>query len=644
MNVLVYAGPEVQQTSLNHSLSSLKLILFPHYTVQPITQRALITQPWAATCALLVVPQCRARFLSSSASRPIQEYLEDGGAYLGLGTGALYSPRGLVTGFANLNLGISSGEDTRLRFFDKFNSSYIYPETGGGEGTPGLVQLRLPDGQALKRVFDAGIGKFIRFEDAKGVVALAHYADREGVAAGVAIDVSGGKIALWSPNIEYPLSEEPASSLLAQSTPPSEVESLEVGRRKLLKDTLIQLGLQIPEKEGKSIARPLPQFLTSTPTKPRIVSTIIQALSPSTSSQLEKFKDANDTFQFVSLADSSKLLEETRAIVFTPSDPSTWQPKHIVLCSNGELPSRELTPLFDLDLFFKSLAIAREQRDLTTDSEATSWGVGEALLYGEAITSTQTMLDKNPTLLTQLPTPLLSLASHQLAGRGRGNNVWLSPSGCLQFSILLRVSLASFPANKLVFIQYLFALAVVEACKEDNVLGKWGEGIRLKWPNDLYALVGEGEEKRKVGGVLVNTSFSGGNVDVVIGCGLNILNPPPITSISQLLPHGRKDSLSIENTAAAIMATFESMWSIFIQNRGSFEPFMDLYLERWLHSDQLVTLTTTTPHSLVRITGITPDHGLLRTMPERPTGGPRFFDLQPDGNSFDLMAGLIKSK
>ena len=113
---------------------------------------------------------------------------------------------------------------------------------------------------------------------------------------------------------------------------------------------------------------------------------------------------------------------------------------------------------------------------------------------------------------------LLSIASHQLAGRGRGNNVWLSPSGCLQFSILQRVSLASFPANKLVFIQYLFALAVVEACREDNVLGKWGEGIRLKWSNDIYALVGgEGEEtKRKVGGILVNTSFSAGNVDIVI--------------------------------------------------------------------------------------------------------------------------------
>ena len=85
-----------------------------------------------------------------------------------------------------------------------------------------------------------------------------------------------------------------------------------------------------------------------------------------------------------------------RAKVFAPRDPSTWQPNHIVLPSNVELPSRELTPLFDLDLFFKSLAIAREEKDLTTDSEesTSSWGVGEALLYGEAITSTQTMLDK----------------------------------------------------------------------------------------------------------------------------------------------------------------------------------------------------------------------------------------------------------
>ena len=71
-----------------------------------------------------------------------------------------------------------------------------------------------------------------------------------------------------------------------------------------------------------------------------------------------------------------------------------------------------------------------------------------------------------------------------------------------------------------------------------------------------------------------------------------------------------------------------------------------------IHSDQLVTLTTVNPPVPVRIMGITHDHGLLRTIPER-TGwnmnarhgaDSGYIDLQPDGNSFDIMLGLIKAK
>lgn len=73
--------------------------------------------------------------------------------------------------------------------------------------------------------------------------------------------------------------------------------------------------------------------------------------------------------------------------------------------------------------------------------------------------------------------------------------------------------------------------------------------------------------------------------------------------------------------------------------------FISFYFNR----DQLVTLTTTTPHRQVRIIGITEDHGLLRTIPEQNGLGrlgstTEYVDLQPDGNSFDLMANLIKSK
>ena len=110
---------------------------------------------------------------------------------------------------------------------------------------------------------------------------------------------------------------------------------------------------------------------------------------------------------------------------------------------------------------------------------------------------------------------MLALASFQLAGRGRGANAWLSPAGCLQFSLLLRVRTSTLPASRLVFVQYLFALAVAEACREPGVLGATGDAVRVKWPNDLYVV--RGAEKRKVGGILVNTSFRRDEIDVIIG-------------------------------------------------------------------------------------------------------------------------------
>ena len=127
--------------------------------------------------------------------------------------------------------------------------------------------------------------------------------------------------------------------------------------------------------------------------------------------------------------------------------------------------------------------------------------------------------DRNPLLLANLPTPLAFLATFQLTGRGRGTNIWLSPPGCLQFSLLL--DLPNFLASKVVFIQYLMALAVCDAVDEDGRLG-----VRIKWPNDLYAeaegvgesKIGSGEKGRaKLGGILVNTNFISGKWRIVVG-------------------------------------------------------------------------------------------------------------------------------
>lgn len=103
--------------------------------------------------------------------------------------------------------------------------------------------------------------------------------------------------------------------------------------------------------------------------------------------------------------------------------------------------------------------------------------------------------------------------------------MWVSPAGCLQFSLLLRAPLSLLPPNRLVFIQYLFGIAVVNACR--RLLGTAGEKVRLKWPNDVYAVLDtfdefgrkNGRELKKLGGILVTTNISGGEIDIVIGEG-----------------------------------------------------------------------------------------------------------------------------
>jgi len=83
------------------------------------------------------------------------------------------------------------------------------------------------------------------------------------------------------------------------------------------------------------------------------------------------------------------------------------------------------------------------------------------------------------------------------------------------------LTLPSSLSSKIVFIQYLAALAICEAVDDD---GRWG--VKIKWPNDIYAEVegvggtevGSGKKGRaKIGGILVNTNFVGGQWRIVVG-------------------------------------------------------------------------------------------------------------------------------
>jgi hypothetical protein len=68
---------------------------------------------------------------------------------------------------------------------------------------------------------------------------------------------------------------------------------------------------------------------------------------------------------------------------------------------------------------------------------------------------------------------------------------------------------------QLVFAQYLFGLSVVEAVR--TMRGYEDVGVHLKWPNDLYANLGADQGLKKIGGILVNSTFAGGDFTVIIG-------------------------------------------------------------------------------------------------------------------------------
>ena len=334
------------------------------------------------------------------------------------------------------------------------------------------------------------------------------------------------------------------------------------------------------------------------------------------------------------------------------------------------LPSKQETPHFDHAAYFDVLAPSLQ----SSSSSQTSFGT--PLLTTAVTTSTSTLLSSNPTVTSRLPAGTTFIAQTQLSGRGRGENVWVSPAGALMFTTVFKHSLADNVRAPIVFVQYLAAMAVVEAVKSYDVGTKSvyeDVPVRLKWPNDVYALApqhvgqttdenAEGWRERyvKIGGILVNTSFAGGDFTIVLGIGLNLDNAAPTTSLNALVSalnkqrskERRMAPMARERLLAAIMNKFGELYDKF-KTQGFAGELEGRYLDMWLHSRQVVTLETE-GGARASIKGVSTDWGLLvaEEVDEGVTtncehaysGQRRTFTLQSDSNSFDFFKGLLKRK
>ena len=105
------------------------------------------------------------------------------------------------------------------------------------------------------------------------------------------------------------------------------------------------------------------------------------------------------------------------------------------------------------------------------------------------------------------------LAESQTNGRGRQGRTWISPRGeNLLFSVLARIVCTPMRLPPLALIAGLAARdAIARAAPEADV--------RIKWPNDVVV----GPSLRKVAGVLVEATLSGGKVEaLIVGIGINV--------------------------------------------------------------------------------------------------------------------------
>ncbi|KAK4227573.1 biotin--protein ligase [Podospora fimiseda] len=679
LNVLVYTGTGSTLESVRHCIYSLRRLLSPNYAVIPITESAILKEPWAPTCALLVFPggadlgYCRV--LNGTGNRIITQFVRRGGAYLGFCAGGYYGSQRCEFEVGNPEFEVVGSRE--LAFFPgtcrggAFKGFEYHNERGAKAANILVKKGAFAESEALPDVFKCyynGGGVFVDADkiSAKSdkVQILAEFADKLDVESGdVKAAVVYCRVGEGSAIVIGPHPEFDAVNLGRQLEIP-EYEKLiedlagdEEARTTFLKACLTKLGLEV----SSGIAIPSLSKIHLSALRHTAVGEILCDLEEIITKEEgeEYIKGENDIFHLEKPDSrwSMMSLSETLAGELTApkmnngrtSPDPTADYSHIlkrIVSHETEWPEPKETPYFNHSVFYSSLVDFRVR-----DPEATAWG--DLFMYGEVLTSTNTILEKNHSLLSKLPTGFTLTATTQIAGRGRGSNVWVAPPGSLIMSTVINHPAHLAATRPIVFIQYLAAVAIVEAIKSYGI-GYQDMPVKLKWPNDIYARDPNKPDKVtyiKIGGILSNCAYSSGNYQVVLGIGININNGRPTTSLDALLPllNQKLPEFRIERLLARILTRLEVLYNDFCREGFSSE-LEERYYANWLHTNQIVTLEAEGGVK-ARVLGITRDWGMLKAEEVTPDGingalrsTGKVWALQSDENSFDFWKGLVRRK
>ncbi|KAI8073849.1 biotin-protein ligase [Gongronella butleri] len=646
MNVLLYQDRGTAPNAVRQTYLCLKEVLGHAYDIIRVDARVLRCEPWEDACAMVVVPGGRdlpyCEDLHGLANERLRRYVANGGRYLGICAGAYYASSSIEFEKNDPVMRICGARE--LAFFPGVSRGAIYPgfvynSERGARAVPILLEMPYFKKERVDVYYNGG-GYFVH-ADAQhdNVRVLARYADPGACddephpAAIVHCTVGQGHAVLMGVHPEY---SADMADFTAASSP--------VG----------------PPHNSPTYAAIVRALIDSRMDRHAMLRAIFQQIGLKTRKidQFENLEEENDTRQPLFLAfhaqtavDAWPLLERqwheaidpTRGILackhhdFYLGDtiPQQNDAKHNEDSDNKPLihlvpPQQEQTePWFDLAAFFA--ALDGQRRALCVPSASS----GNVLLCSTVVDSTQSLLHDNYTFTSLFPDGTVCVAAHQQAGQGRGRNSWISQAGALQFSLLQRHGYGQPP---LVFLQYLLAVAVVDSVRSRP--GYEDVPLHLKWPNDVY--VRYAGQLFKVGGILVNTTTGpDSKLVAILGCGLNVSNSDPTVSLNQVIHahNPRLASLTLEDTLAGILAAFDALYATFC-TRGMDHWFLDKYYRYWLHSNQVITLAEH-DHAQVLVRGISKEHGFLVAL---DVGTGRVYELQPDGNSFDMMKNMISIK
>lgn len=166
------------------------------------------------------------------------------------------------------------------------------------------------------------------------------------------------------------------------------------------------------------------------------------------------------------------------------------------------------------------------------------------------------------------------LAEYQAKGRGRRGREWVSPFGAnLYLSMFWRLDAGMAAAMGL---SLVVGVAIVEALEEMGL-----EGVKLKWPNDLYY------QDRKLAGILVEMSGqAGGAANLVIGMGMNLMMSDKTEGITQpwasLFEVANQQNIDRNQLASTMIKTLNKALSDY-ELSG-----MTGFVERWNQLDNFI--------------------------------------------------------